>query len=242
MAISHMTDQARNVVFKMISSLEEEKKVQPEEIKSLEELKERRVKWRDEFEQIEKSYKLRRIPKELYDSAKEKYDYFAEEIDLEILRKQNNIEHRKNYLKRLVYLKVFMMYGKNTSLRASNGQEIDLEDLYAEFLNSVIKEYIEQLKYEQNLLRLQILHNGSAKDESLEKYLSAFDDKYEEDKKINLYDIQKEIEITEKAVPSDGKVDITELTAADLLESSPSRLYNRIFVAGNIKKVVEQTK
>lgn len=111
-----------------------------------------------------------------------------------------------------------------------------LNDLYKEFLKTIATENIQQLHYQQKLIRLKLLYNQNKHtsiDEKHKFYLS-------KDESINLkdqlYDLYDQIKVVESVKIDVDKIDFTKLSAMDFIEPNSSKLYERLFINNEANK------
>lgn len=168
------------------------------------------------------------INKEQYELTKQKQEFEICELDLEMLRRNVELNQRKLYLRRLDILKLMTKISDEKYYIEIGDSRITGDTICQRFLENVVVENTEQLRFKQQVLRLVVSYNKSHEDTILNSE--------RENMSENLYDLQNKIENSKNTLADYNKIDFSKLSAQDLLSMDATKLYDTIFSQENLKK------
>lgn len=115
-------------------------------------------------------------------------------------------------------------------------EKVYLNDLYKAFIKTIVTEMIQQLHYQQKLVRLKILYNQNKHTSIDEKHKFYLSKQQSIDLKDQLYDLYDQIKDVEKVKIDMNDIDFSKLSAMDFIEPDGSKLYERLFVSNELNK------
>ena len=224
----YITEETKQKINELIPVLKEKQEIISSELEDLEQLKQKRNMLSQNLETIEKQYHLNLISKDKYELTKHKKEFEICELDLEILRRNVEIIQRKLYLRRLDILKIMTKVSSEQSYIEFNNSKIQADAICQIFLENVVNESTEQLRFKQQILRLIVAYNKSHEDGIYNTEKTSAGE--------NLYDLQTKIENSKNTLIDYNKIDLAKLSAQDLLSIDAIKLYEAIFSQQNLKK------
>lgn len=224
----YITEETKQKINELIPVLKEKQEIISSELEDLEQLKQKRNMLSQNLETIEKQYHLNLISKDKYELTKHKKEFEICELDLEILRRNVEINQRKLYLRRLDILKIMTKVSSEQSYIEFNNSKIQADAICQIFLENVVNESTEQLRFKQQILRLIVAYNKSHEDGIYNTEKTSAGE--------NLYDLQTKIENSKNTLIDYNKIDLAKLSAQDLLSIDAIKLYEAIFSQQNLKK------
>lgn len=224
----YITEETKQKINELIPVLKEKQEIISSELEDLEQLKQKRNMLSQNLETIEKQYHLNLISKDKYELAKHKKEFEICELDLEILRRNVEINQRKLYLRRLDILKIMTKVSSEQSYIEFNNSKIQADAICQIFLENVVNESTEQLRFKQQILRLIVAYNKSHEDGIYNTEKTSAGE--------NLYDLQTKIENSKNTLIDYNKIDLAKLSAQDLLSIDAIKLYEAVFSQQNLKK------
>ena len=148
----YITEETKQKINELIPVLKEKQEIISSELEDLEQLKQKRNMLSQNLETIEKQYHLNLISKDKYELTKHKKEFEICELDLEILRRNVEINQRKLYLRRLDILKIMTKVSSEQSYIEFNNSKIQADAICQIFLENVVNESTEQLRFKQQIL------------------------------------------------------------------------------------------
>ena len=210
------------------------------ELLDLNRLEEKLKRLQTEYEEKQEAYNNKKILDKNFSKISQQYDFDITELLLEITTRKRKLESESYMNQRINCFFLLLKFPPNTpSIEIDVDGEtkiLTVENVYQTFLNTLLKETKEDLKFQQDIIRLKLKFNSNKShvvDKDHKFYLSRMDTLKASNE---LYNVQEDLKTVLNTSADVTKYDYKKIKVEDFINYNCEKIYQDVFINQNEKR------